>query len=196
MRIGMLGGSFDPIHAGHLVVAETVREALQLDRLVFMPAFQPPHKLGSPIAPPEARLRMVESAIRSNIHFAVSDIEIRRRGMSYTVETVEELLRQYSPGKLYVVMGTDLLGGLPNWHRLDDLTAMALLIVIRRPGSAATPAPPSVADRVKFLDVPSVDISATMVRDRVASGKSIRYLVPEPVEEIIVRERLYGHGAA
>ncbi|MBI4179980.1 nicotinate-nucleotide adenylyltransferase [bacterium] len=196
MRVGILGGSFDPIHIGHLIAAETVREAFQLDRVLFIPAYRPPHKTDFPVAPPALRLKMTEAAIRSHIGFAVSDMEILRAGTSYTVDTLSELASRDPGSKLYFILGSDLLADLPNWRRWPDARKLATFVGVHRPGQPPGDPPKDLQDLglVKLLEIPGVAISSSLIRARVAAGKSIRYLVPAQVQDIIEEEGLYRDG--
>lgn len=193
-RLGILGGSFDPVHIGHLIAAECVREAFQLDQVLFVPAYQPPHKSGAPKASAAVRLKMVEGAIRSHIGFAVSDIEIRRQGPSYTFDTLQELSRTNPGARLYFILGSDLLPDIVHWHKWETLIGLATFVGVRRPGAPAQKIPDLLLDAVKQIDIPAIDVSSTLIRARVAEGKSIRYLVPGAVQDIIEEERLYRDG--
>lgn len=197
MRLGVFGGSFDPVHVGHLIAAEYVRETFQLDRVLFVPAFRPPHKEGVPNASPGHRLKMLDAAVRSHIHFAVSDIEIRREGPSYTIDTLKELARENPGAKLYFILGTDLLPGLSTWRDFGESARLATFVAVRRAGAAPERGiPREIQDTVKQIDIPAIDVSSSLIRMRVAAGKSIRYLVPAPVQDLIEQEGLYQSGGA
>ncbi|OGH63183.1 MAG: nicotinate (nicotinamide) nucleotide adenylyltransferase [Candidatus Lindowbacteria bacterium RIFCSPLOWO2_12_FULL_62_27] len=191
MRIGVFGGSFDPVHIGHLVAAEYVREAFQLDRVLFVPAARPPHKENSPKATPGQRLKMLEAAVQSHLQFAVSDIEIRREGPSYTVDTLRELARSHQGAKLYFILGTDLLPDIQNWHDWRVALEIATFVGVLRSADPGRKPPPEIRDAVKQVAIPAIDVSSSLIRTRVAEGKSIRYLVPAPVADLIEQERLY-----
>ena len=196
-RIGILGGTFDPPHVGHLWLATLAADAMQLDRVLFMPAAQPPHKRGRKISPIVDRLLMTRLAIGGNDLFELSTLEVGRAGPSYTVDSVEELLRTYDDATLYLIMAGDSLAQIDTWHEPERLLSLVEWLVGPRPG-----APPAdqeelhrrfgaAADRIHLLDGPSLDVSATEVRRRVAAGRTIRYLVPQAVEELIVERGLY-----
>lgn len=199
-RIGILGGTFDPIHIGHLAVGEEAREALDLDRVLFVPAGVPPHKLGREISPPEHRVAMVRLAIADNPAFELCRIEVDRGGPSYTVGTVERLRGEAGPfaaTELTVLISAELLGSLHTWHEPDRLLALARLAVVPRPGHAVAGREylaehfPGLEDRVTFLDAPNLGLSATEIRARAAAGRSIRYLVPDAVAAYIGDHDLY-----
>jgi nicotinate-nucleotide adenylyltransferase len=197
--VGMLGGTFDPPHVGHLAIAEEAREALGLERVLFVPAALPPHKLDRAITPAADRAAMVGLAIDGNPAFALSDLELRRSGPSYTVDTVEELLAG-GVRELTVILSAELLGDLPTWHEPERLLRLACLAVVPRPGYA-NPGPRFVAERfagredhVTFLAAPNLAISATDIRRRVAARRSVRYLVPDAVAGYIGDHGLYRNA--
>jgi nicotinate-nucleotide adenylyltransferase len=185
--IGLFGGSFDPIHHGHLIVAQVVLEALALEQIRFVPAREQPFKTGRHVAPPAIRARMVSLAIAGEPRFALERIELERPGPSYTVDTLRAL-RQREPGHDFAILiGADAARDLPAWREADALPRLATLVILSRPGAEI----PRLPWPVRVVSVPGVDISATEIRRRVAAGRSIRYWVPEPVAECIVQERLY-----
>jgi nicotinate-nucleotide adenylyltransferase len=187
----MFGGTFDPIHLGHLLLAEIARESLALERVVFVPARIPPHK-GSVPTPAEHRFRMAELATRDNPHFEVSDLELRRDGPSYTVETLREL-RELSPRptELYLLMGADSARDLRSWKDHRTLLEEATLVVLPRRGVAPEELPEEVAARATLLASPLIEISSSEIRRLVRERRSIRYRVPESVEQYIRSEGLY-----
>jgi len=187
MRIGVLGGTFDPPHHGHLIVAGDVCEALSLDRLLLVPSAEPPHKPGAVQASAEQRLRLVRAAVEGDSRFEVDDLELRRTGPSYTVDTLR-LLRERHPGcELYFLIGVDQVRELHTWREPEEVARLATLVAVSRGGEdpGASPYP------LRRVAVTRIDISATEVRRRVREGRSIRYLVPEGVRELIEREGLY-----
>jgi nicotinate-nucleotide adenylyltransferase len=203
-RVGILGGTFDPVHYGHLVIAEEVAEALSLDRVLFVPAAVPPHKIGLAITPAGARAAMVELAIAGNPRFAISRLELARTGPSYTADTLAELAEEAAGAgitrQLFFILSTEALAGVPDWHEPDRILAYAHLAVVPRPGS---PMPPPAelrarfgarADRVVAVETVPLAHSASAVRARAAAGQSIRYLVPPAVEAYICEHRLYRSG--
>jgi nicotinate-nucleotide adenylyltransferase len=185
--IGLLGGSFDPIHHGHLIVGQIATERLGLDALRFVPAREQPFKQGRHRSTPEHRAAMLSLALAGTPGFALDRSELDRPGPSYTVHTLQSL-RQANPGSdLVLLLGADAAAELSDWHQADRIPELARVVVFARPGSAV-PTLPSIA---QVIEVPAVDISATEVRHRVSRGQSIRYWVPDAVAEYIVRHRLY-----
>lgn len=187
MRLGVFGGTFDPPHLGHLIVAADVHLRLPLDRVVFVPAADPPHKRGLVRTSARLRLEMVEAAVRGDDRFAVDGLELRRQGPSYTVDTLRELRRRHPDAELFFLIGADALRDLPGWHEPAEVARLATLVRMERAGDAVPETDAAPVD----VPVTRIDISATEIRQRVAAGASIRYLVPDAVREIIERERLY-----
>jgi nicotinate-nucleotide adenylyltransferase len=197
MRVGVLGGTFDPIHIGHLVAAEEVRAQLRLDRVVFVPAGLPPHKLTEHLLPVEHRLAMVKLAIASNPYFTVSRVDIDRFGPCYTVDTIE-LLRDEWGGEveLYFIMGSDSLADILTWHRTERLIRLCRLAVMERPGYRVDVEElerllPGITSRIHFINSPQLDISSTDIQRRVRQGLPIKYQVPQAVEDYIYEHELY-----
>ncbi|MCG8431466.1 MAG: nicotinate-nucleotide adenylyltransferase [Candidatus Omnitrophica bacterium] len=188
MRIGILGGTFNPVHLGHLILAEEVREKLDFERLIFVPANLPPHKDTADIAPAEARFEMIRRAIAGNAYLSVSDAEIRRNGRSYTIDTVREFREAYPGDDLFFITGSDLLNYLDEWKDLKEITGMVHFVVATRPGYPLEKIPPDI----RTVPIRAVDISAFEIRGRVREGKSFRYLVPGVVYEYIREKNLYG----
>ena len=197
MRVGVLGGTFDPIHIGHLVSAEEAWVELKLERVVFIPAGLPPHKLDHVMSPVEHRLAMVELAIASNPHFAVSRIDIDRFGPCYTVDTIELLRDEWGPGvKIYFIMGSDSLLDILTWHNPRRLIRLCRFAVVSRPGyqvdlDELDALLPGVASRVHMLNAPQLAISSTDIQRRVREGLPIKYQVPKAVEDYIYQHKLY-----
>jgi nicotinate-nucleotide adenylyltransferase len=196
-RIGILGGTFDPPHVGHLWLAELAADSLALDRVVFMPAAQPPHKRRRGMSSITERLLMTRLAIGGNPRFELSTLEVGRPGPSYTVDSVEELHRTHGDAQLYLVMAADSLAQIDSWREPDRLLSLIEWAVGPRPGTELPSAVSlrerfgAAARRIHLLDGPSLDVSATEVRRRVAAGRTIRYLVPQAVEELILEKDLY-----
>ena len=198
MNIGVLGGTFDPIHVGHLLVAEEARDKLNLTETLFVPAGQPWLKLNNVISPTEHRVEMVRLAIADRPYFKLSTMEIERAGPTYTVDTIAELQSQIGAGdELFFILGWDNLNQLPKWHEPSRLVKMCRLVAVPRVDSP-TPdldsleaAIPELSQRVILLDAPHIDINASEIRRRVAEGLSISQLVPEPVERYIQEHGLY-----
>ena len=198
MNIGVMGGTFDPIHKGHLIVAEEVRARLDLAEILFVPAGQPWLKANTPIAAAAHRIQMVRLAIADKPYCKLSTMEIERAGPSYTVDTIAELQGQLGAGdEIFFILGWENLAELPKWHEQSRLIKMCYLVAVPRPGY---PAPdlkslesdiPGLSQRVTLLDTPEIDISASTIRNRIAQGLSIAHLVPEPVERYIKEHWLY-----
>lgn len=182
-KIGLFGGSFDPIHHGHLILAREARETLALDRVLFIPAAQSPHKPELAPASAELRWEMLEAAIAGENGFSASRLEIDRPAPSYSVATIEQLRGQMPDTEFFFLVGEDNLPKLASWHRFADLQRLVQFVVLDRSGAEVEYPYPAVRRKI--------DISATAIRKRVASGQSIRYLVPEAVERIIQRAQLY-----
>ena len=196
MRIGVFGGTFDPIHLGHLIVAEDARAALDLDKVLFIPAGQPWFKSYRQITESHHRLEMVKLAVNGNRFFDVSDIEIRRSGPSYTVDTLTELHEWYADAEFIVILGIDALREIDRWHQPRNLFELASVVGMARPGASLDPsvlnaAIPGASSRMRLLDSALIDISGTDIRQRVAERRSIRYRVPAAVERYIGENGLY-----
>ncbi len=188
MRLGILGGTFNPIHVGHLVLAETARETLTLDRVLLIPTRQPPHKSAAGLLSGEARFKLVQLAIQDHPAFVVSDVELERPGISYSLETVKILRAQLPMAKLFLLMGQDMLG--VRWRGWTELKGLCTLVAARRPGTRETRRDAGV----RWLSMPQVEIASSEIRERLQAGRSIRYLVPTAVERYIYRHALYGAG--
>jgi nicotinate-nucleotide adenylyltransferase len=194
-----LGGTFDPIHVGHLVTAEAVRLEYGLEKVIFIPASQPPHKQNSNVTPAFHRYIMTVMATYSNPHFFVSDIELKRPGPSYTIDTMRALITQYGEEEtdFYFITGVDAIQELPTWHNIEDLLQLCHFVAATRPGSIGTI--DSVIEffglqgqeRIHRLANPELEISSTDIREKVKRGLSIKYIVPESVENYILKENLY-----
>lgn len=198
-RIGVMGGSFDPIHIAHLLVAESVRETLSLEMILFLPVGQQPLKQGKPVAPAEHRVAMVELAIANNAAFGLSRIDVERPGPSYTADSIEQLQREWGDPErtaLWFIIGSDSLLTFTQWREPQRILAHTRLAVVRRPDFSADFAPleadiPGITSAIDWVDAPLMQISATDIRARVAEGRSIRYRVVEPVREYIEAQGLY-----
>jgi nicotinate-nucleotide adenylyltransferase len=203
-RVGILGGTFDPIHFGHLIIADQVRESLALDRVLFIPAALPPHKLEEHVAPAVDRAAMVELAIAGNPGFSMCSIELERSGPSYTVDTLAELAdeaaRQRVDREFHFILSAEALASFKSWHEPARLLELARLAVVARPGApmpdgsrlgAMLPGGAASMSRVECIKTMLIANSASDVRERVATGRSIRYLVPPAVEAYIRDHRLY-----
>ena len=198
MNIGVLGGTFDPIHNGHLLMAEEARARLNLAVVLFIPAGQPWLKVASPVSAAEHRVQMVRLAIADKPHCKLSAMEIERAGPTYTVDTIAELRSQLGSGdELFFILGQDNLTQLPEWKEPSRLVEMCYLVAVPRPGSsspdlkALEAAIPGISQRVMLMEKPVIDVSASVIRDRVGRGLSIHHLVPEPVSSYIREHGLY-----
>ena len=197
-RIGIMGGTFDPIHIGHLITAETVRVECCLDRVLFIPAGAPPHKQGQCITGGMHRYQMTVLATESNPYFQVLPMEIERSGLSYTIDTVRMLLAQFgSDTELFCIIGADAIRDLLTWREVDTLLDLCWFVVASRPGSleaidsVISQLSEKGRERILRLETPQLEISATLIRDRLRRGLSIRYLVSESVADYIHKESLY-----
>lgn len=196
-RVGIFGGTFDPIHMGHMIVAETIMDEFALDRVVFIPAAEPPHKQGREISSAKHRYMMTLLATCSNPRFNVSDIELRRSGPSYSKDTLAELTKQHgSDNDFYFIVGADSIVSLHTWNRPDELLRMCHIVGASRPGCMPDMTEirqhfGELAEKIHCLETPELEISSTDIRQRVRDGKTIRYIVPDAVEQYIYKERLY-----
>jgi nicotinate-nucleotide adenylyltransferase len=182
-RIGIYGGTFDPVHYAHLILAREAIELLELEKLVFVPAALSPHKQDRPPTPPNIRVAMLQAGLAGEQRFTVDELELRRPPPSFTIDTIEEFRRANPDAEIFLCIGSDNLPRLHTWHRFEELRELVRFVVLDR-GAAALNGDYEVVRR-------PVDISSTEVRNRVATGQPIRYLVPPAVEEIIRREQLY-----
>lgn len=195
--LGVLGGTFDPIHHGHLVAAQEAWWQLKLDRVLFAPAGVPPHKRGRHITAAAHRLRMVEMAVAGKPHFAVSRVDLDRHGPSFTLDMLLLLRREVGPEKrLYFIEGADSLAEILLWHEPQAILGLCELAVVRRPGVTIDLASldarlPGLAAKVHWVEMPWLDISSSDVRARVRQGRPISYLVPECVEAYLREQALY-----
>jgi nicotinate-nucleotide adenylyltransferase len=190
-RLGILGGTFNPIHIAHLVIAEQVAEAYNLEKVLFIPASIPPHKNSPDIAPPEDRYRMVMLAVESNPRFEVSRIELDRVGKSFTKDTLQSLLETYSGTELYYIVGSDAAAELSTWREPELVVKLAKLLVAMRPGHNLDRLEEKFKKSIEIVPVTGLDISSTEIRTRIRNGLSITYLVPARVEEYIREQGLY-----
>ncbi len=192
MKVGLFGGSFNPIHMGHLVIATYAREVFELDRVMFIPAGTPPHKTGGNMASVHDRYQMTVLATRADSHFAVSPVELERQGKSYSVETATEMKRIFGEGaQLYFIVGSDSMIDIVDWERADELVRMCEFIVAARPGSDMRKVAQKYRRKIRVLKAPVSGMSSSEIRDRVSAGLGIRYMVPEVVGRYISDNRLY-----
>lgn len=186
-RIGILGGTFDPIHLGHLRMAEVVREKMQLEKIFLVPTHIPPHKTFSGLASPKERLRMVRLAVKGNPFLSASDFEINRPGKSYSIETVRYFSKRFPGAKIFFIIGADSLATLGEWKDISEILRLARFVVLNRPGDFAKPS----AIKYSTVQMQGMDISSSNIRALVKQRKSIRYLVPEAVNQFILKSNLY-----
>jgi nicotinate-nucleotide adenylyltransferase len=190
MKLGVLGGTFDPIHNAHLLLAEQAREQLGLKRVLFVPAGDPWRKAFRRVVPAEHRLAMTKLAVEDDPGFVVDDCEIRREGATYTADTLRELHKRHSRDELFLLLGEDALADLPFWREPDAIAELASIVVAPR-GGVVLPELPFDADRVVRIKMPYLEISSTDLRARAKAGRSLRYLVPPAVEAYIKEHKLY-----
>ena len=186
-KLGIYGGTFDPIHHAHLILAREALERLELDRVIFVPAAASPHKVGVRAAPAAVRAQMVRAAVEGEERFEVDEIELRRPPPSFTVETIQEFRRREPAAEIFYLLGSDNLPLLHTWQRFGELEKLVHFVILARDAEP-------INARYTTIRRP-IDVSATEIRNRVATGRSIRYLVPASVEEIIRREQLYKDPA-
>jgi nicotinate-nucleotide adenylyltransferase len=197
MRLGVLGGTFDPIHFAHLAIAEEARTQLGLESVVFVPAGQPPHKPGRAISRARHRLAMLELALASNPHFITSRVDLERPGPCYTVDTLALLREEWGPEvELHLIVGADSLREMHTWYQPKRIIDLARLVVAPRPGSPLDlprlgKSLPGLSRRVRIIQAPLLEISGTDLRQRVREGRSIKYYLPDEVEAHILRHGLY-----
>lgn len=200
MRIGIYGGSFDPIHVGHLVLAEQCREQSRLDQVWFVPSARGPHKSNGTHSSDRQRIEMIELALSGYEPFVLSKIEIERGGVSYTVETLSQIRESNPDDELFLLMGDDSLEQFATWREPDKICQLAIPLVANRPGSGKVDLTllKSYVNQPRFeifmqntITSPGIQISSSMIRQKVAAGKSIRYLTPRPVEKYIETQNLY-----
>jgi nicotinate-nucleotide adenylyltransferase len=198
LRVGILGGTFNPPHLGHLICAQEAHRQLKLDRVILMPAGRPPHKPsleGEPGA--EHRLALCRRAVDGDSRFDVSDLEVIRDGPSYTVDTLGQLTSLMPDSELFLIVGGDVAAGLPSWHEPERVLSLATLAVAKRRGTTRASIDQALSglqggERAEFFRMPGIGISSTEIRQRVQLQQPIKYLVPEPVASYIDEHRLYG----
>lgn len=218
MRIGLLGGTFNPIHHGHLYIAEAIQKKLLLDRILFIPSGNPPHKKQEEIPPAAHRLEMTRLALSGRPHFELCDREVKRAGKSYSVETVSELKRRYPGDRLFFIIGTDAFFDLPTWREPDRLLSLCDFVVVLRPGhpfsrlphldllqkidlsplleldrqkEGIVTLPVTSETSIHFISIPPSPISASEIRKKLAAGKDTKNLLPDPVASYIIKNKLY-----
>lgn len=195
MRIGILGGVFNPIHYGHLVIAGEAKDKLNLDKVFFVPTGKAPHKKVKG-ATPEERYQMVSLAIKGNSSFEVSPIEIEKSNLAsrptFTLETIREFIKIYNKAKIYFIVGLDEMLKISTWKEPKKLLELCKFVVVTRPGYESSKLDKRIASKVMILEVPGLEISASDIRKRIKTDRPIRYLLPPSVEEYIRKKRLYS----
>jgi nicotinate-nucleotide adenylyltransferase len=202
MRLGILGGTFDPIHYGHLLLAETCREQLNLTEVRLLPAGAPPHKTGKGITDGHTRADMAQLAISGYPEYRVDRREIRRDGPSFTVDTLTDFRAEFPEAELFFLLGADSLRDMPMWKQPERILELATVVAVNRPG-LAIPSPQQVIDwvgddfarQITVLSMPGTDLSATALRQRVAKGRNLRFMTPRAVEMFIIQHQIYAAGA-
>jgi len=186
-KVGILGGTFNPPHIGHLIMANEAFDALSLDEVRFMPNAIAPHKQLVDDASVENRLRMVELAIRPYEHFKIETLELELGGVSYTYQTMVELVKREPDVQFYFIIGGDMIDSLHTWYKIDELVQLVQFVGLKRPGTQS-----STTYAVKIIEAPEIDLSSTLIRRRLKSGSTLKFLLPDGVESYIREEGLYG----
>lgn len=186
-KIGIFGGTFDPPHFGHLLMANEVCFRLKLDEIWFLPNQQPPHKKKTSNTTNENRLQMLQRAIEGQPQFKIETVEFKRSGPSYTIDTLKILKKAYPGNEFYFIIGADMIEYLPNWHQIHELMDLVRFVGVKRPGYTEVTDFPII-----YVEAPLIDISSKMIRNRIQNKETIRYLLPETVIEYIKEHHLYG----
>ena len=192
MKLGIFGGTFDPPHLGHLIEAEFAVAELGLDKLFFIPTGEHPLKSHAVMSSVQDRYEMTRLAIAGNPHFEISDIEIKREGKSYTINTIEQIKKIYVPAELFLLVGIDNVEIFSQWHRIDEILDSCKVVVLSRMTNDDYVLSPSMLEKITILDSPIIEISSTEIRELVADGNSIRYLLPDSVRKYITEKNLYS----
>lgn len=187
-RIGIIGGTFDPPHVGHLLIAEEVRIALELNEVWFIPTNEPPHKEKA-MTDGKDRVKMVKKAVKNNHHFKVNEIEMEREGKSYTIDTMKALKYRNPDKEFYFIIGADMVEYLPHWYKIDELMELVNFVGVKRQGYNLNSKYP-----ITEITIPMIDVSSSMIKERLFKGQSVTYLIPESVEDFINEEHLYENS--
>jgi nicotinate-nucleotide adenylyltransferase len=187
MRIGIFGGTFNPIHFGHLVLAEQAYEKLNLDKVIFIPSFYPPHKKSHDVISALHRYNMVKLAIKGNPRFEISDIEVKRKGRSFLIDTLRQLKKIYPKAKLFFISGSDTSEQMSRWKSIDEILNLAKFVLAKRPGYRLK----KYNKNISVISITELDVSSSMIRRKISQGKSIRYLMPLRVYRYIKQKGLY-----
>lgn len=193
MKKCIFGGTFDPPHIGHLLIAQTICEAENFDRIIFVPAFKNPHKTRDVTSSVEHRIEMLESAVEGNPHFEISDVEIKRGGISYSIDTIRYIKESQGleRDELYFLIGSDILKNFPKWNQPQAILEECRVIVAIRPGFNPSKVPNWILSNLQFANIPRFELSSTQIRKRWREDKTIRYMVTQPVWEFINKHSLY-----
>lgn len=186
-KVGILGGTFNPPHHGHLLIANEVLHALSLDEIWFMPNFKPPHKVMQEAVSNENRMNMLRLAIGGNAAFKIETIELEREGPSYTYDTMKLMNIRYDGYEFFFIIGADMIEYLPKWEKVDELVQLVQFVGVKRPSYSHQTKYPVI-----YVDVPAMDVSSSMIRERCRQGKTVRYLLPDAVIDYIEGKHLYG----
>ena len=188
-RIGILGGTFNPVHIGHLTIAQMVHEQLKLEKVLFVPSYLPPHKSGKRVASPKDRYHMLQLAIKGNPYFQLSDFEIKKKGKSFSIETVSFFQDQYPKRtKLFFIIGSDLLETLHTWKHIDDILDIVSFVAVNRPDFKGKRS----KIKAKMISTPGLQTSSSYLRQRITAGKTVKYLVPDNILSYIKQKKLYS----
>ncbi|QDU79496.1 Nicotinate-nucleotide adenylyltransferase [Polystyrenella longa] len=194
MRLGLLGGTFDPVHLGHLIMAEACREACQLEEIWFIPTGKPPHKVTAEITDSRKRIEMLEMALAGAREFKISDREVKRSGTTYTVDTLTQLKEEEPSRDLYFIIGADSLHDFPTWREPERIAELATILVVNRSGKImpeVATLPEKIRNSIQMVTIPDIGIASSDLRQRVGEGKSIRFQVPRSVDVYIKQHDLY-----
>ncbi|WP_208558868.1 nicotinate-nucleotide adenylyltransferase [Marinilactibacillus kalidii] len=187
-KIGILGGTFNPPHLGHLIIADQVKNQLGLEKILFLPSAEPPHAQGKETIAAEHRVEMVKRAIAGRADFEIELSEIERGGKSYTYDTIRRLTEENEEVDYYFIIGADMVENLPSWYKVDELVQLVQFVAVNRPSYSMNTEYPVI-----FIDVPNVEISSSLIRQKMIDSCSVNYLIPESVLRYIETERLYDH---
>jgi nicotinate-nucleotide adenylyltransferase len=194
MKLCLFGGTFDPPHVGHLIIGEFAYENLNVEKVLFIPAYIPPHKTSQDFSSPDIRFKMLELSIQGNPHFQISRIELDRTGISYSIDTIREIRNEFNleQNDLFFLIGSDSLIEFHTWKNPEEIVSLTQVVVASRPFFDKKMVKNSFLDKINFLNAPYIDISSSMVRERVRKKKSIRYIVTKEVNEFIIKNKLYA----
>lgn len=193
MRVGILGGTFDPIHAGHLLIAEQAKKQVRLDEVWFVPAKAPPHKMGQNITSIHHRVKMVQLAILDQPYFRLSEIELTRPGPSYTVDTVNQLVQSYPNIEFYLIVGADTVKDLPNWHKIKEIIKQVKIIGVHRPRVTVDSLPQWIKEQLIWIQEEiGIHVSSSYIRENIADHHLLQYVLPINVYQYIEENRLYA----